>query len=71
MLCEMSYWAPELHGSVATWPFRLPSLGKVRVALMRIYGELERIARLTKRPSSLINSDPSVMVLTLPTFILF
>ena len=63
MLCKLSYWAPELHGSVATWPslriyalqtellgsgalrtFRLPSFGKARVALMRIYGELERIA---------------------------
>ena len=31
--------------------------------LMQIYGELEQIARLPKRPSSLINSDPSMMVL--------
>ena len=23
MLCNMSYWAPELHGFVATWPSRL------------------------------------------------
>ena len=20
MLCKLSYWAPELHGSMATWP---------------------------------------------------
>ena len=20
MLCDLSYWAPELHGSVALWP---------------------------------------------------
>ena len=20
MLCNLSYWAPELHGSVTTWP---------------------------------------------------
>ena len=20
MLCNLSYWVPELHGSVATWP---------------------------------------------------
>ena len=33
------------------------------MALMWIYGELEWIARLPKRPGSLINSDPSVMVL--------
>ena len=71
MLCELSYWAPELHGSVATWPFCFPYLGKARVALMRIYEELERIARLPKRLDFLINRDPSVMVLTLPTFVLF
>ena len=58
MLCKLSYWAPELHGSVVTWPFCLPSLGKARVALMQIYGELERIARLPKHPDFLINSDP-------------
>ena len=61
----------ELLGSLVAWPFRLPSLGKACVALMRIYGELERIARLPKCPGSLINSNPSVMVLTLPTFVLF
>ena len=33
------------------------------MVLMRIYGELGRIARLPKRPSFLINSDPSVVVL--------
>ena len=33
------------------------------MALMLIYGELERIARLPKRPGFLINSDPSVVVL--------
>ena len=49
MLCELSYWAPELLGSVVIWHFLLPSLGKVRVALMRIYGEFERIARFPKR----------------------
>ena len=58
MLYKLMYWAPKLHGSLATWLFCLPSLRKARVALMRIYGELERIARLPKRPGSLINSDP-------------
>ena len=33
------------------------------MALMQIYGELERIARLPKRPGFLINSDPSMVVL--------
>ena len=61
----------ELLGSVAAWPFLLPSLGKARVVLMQIYGELERIVRLPERPGSLINSDPSMMVLTLRTFFLF
>ena len=23
MLCNLSYWAPELYGFVATWPSRL------------------------------------------------
>ena len=41
------------------------------MALMRIYGKLERITRLPKRSGSLINSDPSVMMLMLPTFVLF
>ena len=40
MLCKLSYWAPELHGFVATWPFFLPSLGKACLTLMQIYGEL-------------------------------
>ena len=71
MLYELSYWAPELHGSMATLPFCLPSLGKAHVALMQIYGKLELIVRLPKHPGSLINSDTSVMVLTLPTFVLF
>ena len=39
---------------------------KACVALMQIYGELERIARLPKCPGSHINSDPSVMVLCFP-----
>ena len=33
------------------------------MALMRIYGELGRIARLPKCPGFLINSDPSMEVL--------
>ena len=33
------------------------------MALMRMYGELRRIERLPKRPSFLINNDPSVVVL--------
>ena len=56
---------------MALWllrPFRLPSLGKARVALMWIRGELERIVRLPKRPGFLINNDPSVMMLMLHSF---
>ena len=60
----------EVLGSEVLRPFRLPSLGKARVALIRIYGELERIAQLPKRPGSLINRDPSVMVIMLLTFVL-
>ena len=33
------------------------------MALMRIYGELGRLARLPKRPGFLINSDLSMVVL--------
>ena len=33
------------------------------MALMRIYGELGRIARLPNRPGFFINSDPSMVVL--------
>ena len=45
--------AHELHGSLA---FCLPSLGKARVVLMRIYGELGRTAWFPKCPGFLINS---------------
>ena len=38
--------------------------------LMRIYGELGRIARLPKRPGFLINSGPSVVGLCFPNFVL-
>ena len=38
---------------------------------MRLYGELEWIARLPERPGFLTNSDSSVMVLMLRTFFLF
>ena len=48
----------------------LPSLGKARVALMRIYRELGRIARLLKSPGFLINSGPSVVGLCFPNFVL-
>ena len=50
--------APQALG-----PSRLLSLKKARVALMQVYGELERIARLPRRPGFLINSDPSAVVL--------
>ena len=84
MLCNLSYWALELHGSVATWPslscralyepsclallrlgyvaiwlFHLPSLGKARTILMRIYGELRRTTWFPKCSSFLINSGLS------------
>ena len=60
----------ELLGSGVPRPFRLPSLGKARVDLMRIYGELGRIARLPKRPGFLINSGPSMVRLCFPNFVL-
>ena len=52
-------------------PFRLPSLRKARVALMRIYEELGQIARrLPKCPGFLINSGPSVVGLCFPNFVI-
>ena len=53
---------------MAPWPFRLPSLGKARVALMQIYGELGRIVRFAKCHGFLINSGPSVVVLCFQTY---
>ena len=42
------------------------------MALMWIFGELGRIARLPKHPGFLINSDPSMVVLCLqPSFSLW
>ena len=40
------------------------------MALMRIYGELGRIARLPKCPGFLINSGPTVVGLCFPNFVL-
>ena len=40
------------------------------MALMRIYGELGRIAQLPKRPGLLINSGPSMVGLCFPNFVL-
>ena len=60
----------KLLGSGALRPFHLPFLGKARVALMRIYGELGWIVRLPKCPGFLINSGPSVVVLCFPNFVL-
>ena len=60
----------KLLGSGVPRPFHLPSLGKVRVALIRIYGELVRITRLPKRPGFLINRGPFVVGLCFPNFVL-
>ena len=60
----------QLLGFEALRPFHLPSLGKVCVALMRIYGELGQIARLPKCHGFLINSGPSVVGLCFLNFVL-
>ena len=60
----------KLLGSGVPRPFCLSSLGKARVALMQIYGELGRIARLPKRSDFLINSGPSMLGLCFPNFVL-
>ena len=41
---------------MALWPFRLSSLGKVHAVLMRIFGELGRIAWFPKCLGFLINN---------------
>ena len=57
MLCKTELLG--LLSCMAPWPFRLPSLGKACLVLMRIYGELGRTARFPKCPGFLINSGLS------------
>ena len=52
---------------MATWPFRLLSLVKAHMVLMRICGELGRMARFPKCPGFLIHSGLSVVVLCFQT----
>ena len=56
---NLSYWAPELHGSLDLWLFRLPSHRKALTTLMQIYGELGRTTWFPKCPGFLINSGLS------------
>ena len=62
MLCNMSYWALELHGSVATWPslscyalnmsYWAPELhGSVATWLSKLFCLFEQLSCETPRKS--------------------
>ena len=56
MLCNLSYWAPELHGSVATWTSRLFYLFEQLSSEKLSYWALELHGSVATWPSGLSGS---------------